>query len=88
MPRAPRLDTTIELLKTEQQRARSKIQAAVIIARLGRIAAGEVKIDPASLAVQIRAAEILLRKALPDLSAVDVEQHGDSTITITINKVA
>lgn len=40
------------------------------------------------LAVQLRAAEILLRKTLPDLSQVDMNANVDGSLTITIKKLA
>lgn len=57
-----------------QQDVRRKIQASQILNRLSNHVAGKVELS----ATQIRAAEILLRKVLPDLSAV--EHTGDVTL--------
>ena len=52
--------------KQHAAKTREKIKVTQIVNRLNKIALGEVEAD----AQQMRAAEILLRKALPDLSAV------------------
>ena len=87
MPRSKALSEVGELLKREQVAARAKIQAGKIIERVGKIAAGEVQGDAALLGVQLRASELLLRKALPDLSSVEMTGEAGGPLTITINKV-
>ena len=47
--------------------ARSRIRTMYLINRLGKCVSGEIELS----ATQLRAAEILLRKALPDLSQVE-----------------
>lgn len=56
-----------------QQSTRDKIQASQLINRLQSHAMGEVELSPA----QVRSIEILLKKILPDLSAVQVDGDGE-----------
>lgn len=54
--------------KTElHEKWREKIQGSMLLNRLRDHVLGECELTP----TQVRAAEILLRKVLPDLSAVD-----------------
>jgi chemotaxis protein CheY-P-specific phosphatase CheC len=55
--------------KTHQDDVREKIQASQIINRLSGHLNGEVELST----TQVRAAEILLKKTLPDLSSVDFD---------------
>ena len=75
------------LMKTQQDDARLRIQVGAIITRVQKIANGEIEGDPATLGVQLRANELLLRKALPDLSSVEMTGEAGGPLTITINKV-
>ncbi|UGQ44962.1 hypothetical protein [Massilia endophytica] len=59
---------------------RTKIQASQLINRLTDHALGLNDLTP----TQIKAIEILLRKSLPDLSAVAHEGEIDSSITVNI----
>ena len=52
---------------------RDRIQAGALITRIGGIANGTIEGDPATLAVQVRAALGLLNKALPDLQQVRID---------------
>jgi hypothetical protein len=52
---------------------RLKIQTSQLINRLNSHAVGKVDLSP----TQVKAIEILLRKALPDLSAVDATMNGE-----------
>ena len=71
MPRGVRLNP-----KHDKQ-TRAKIQTSQIINRLEKLIKGEVEMT----SQQVRAAEILLRKALPDLSATTLEdEHGEKLI--------
>lgn len=88
VPRAQPLDQSHEILKTAQAEARAKIQVGSIIERFGKIHRGEVVGDPQTLAVQIRAGEVLLRKALPDLSSIEMKADVDQSLVITVKKVA
>lgn len=57
----------------QQQSTRDKIQASQLINRLEAHAMGEVELTPA----QVRSIEILLKKILPDLSAIQVDGDGE-----------
>ena len=70
------------------QKSRDKIQATQIIKRLNNHALSDEEIMTAS---QIRAAEILLKKTLPDLTNTTFEdEDGNNTLpqSITINVVS
>jgi hypothetical protein len=54
------------LRKTHQDDVRTKIQASQLINRLTNHVAGKIEMS----ATQVRAAEILLKKTLPDLSQI------------------
>jgi hypothetical protein len=59
---------------------RAKIQASQLINRLTKHALGEVELT----ATQIRAIEILLKKSVPDLSAVELSgPDGDPVEVVT-----
>ncbi len=88
MPRSKALNEVGELLKREQTAARARIQAGKIIERVAKISAGEIVGDPQVLGVQLRASELLLRKALPDLSSVEMTGEAGGPLTITIKKIA
>lgn len=88
MPKNQRHAAIQPLLKTAQMEARSRIQVGNIIARVQKIASGEIVGDPQVLGVQLRANELLLRKALPDLSSVEMSGPEGGPLTITINKIA
>ena len=69
------------------QKSRDKIQCSQLINRLNKHALSDEEIMTAS---QIRAAEILLKKKLPDLTNTTFEdEDGNSTLpqAITINVV-
>lgn len=66
-----------------QEDIRAKIQASQLINRLTNHALGEVELSN----TQVRAIEILLRKTIPDLSAVtiagDAENPLNTSLTVT-----
>lgn len=64
-------DEKITRRRLAAARAREGIPVGLIIGKLARCVSGKVEMTP----VQIRAAEILLKKAMPDLQAV--EHSGD-----------
>ena len=69
------------------QKSRDKIQASQLINRLNKHALSDEEIMTSS---QIRAAEILLKKTLPDLTNTTFEdEDGNSTLpnVITVNVV-
>ena len=51
------------------EKTRSKIQTSQLINRLTAHALGDIEMSTS----QVRAAEVLIRKTLPDLSAVDMK---------------
>lgn len=59
---------------------RERIQAGQLITRLSNHVAGKVDMTSS----QVRAAEILLRKSVPDLQSVTISGDADSPLTITI----
>jgi hypothetical protein len=52
---------------------RLKIQVSQLLNRLQKHVLGEVEMSP----TQIQAAQILLKKALPDLQAIDLQGAGE-----------
>lgn len=62
------------LRKTHQESVRAKIQTSQLINRLEKHALGELDLTP----TQIKAIEVLIRKTLPDLSAMTVETDDGS----------
>jgi hypothetical protein len=74
MPRGVRLNPE------HDERTRAKIQTSQIINRLQAHVSGEVDMT----STQVRAAEILLKKTLPDLAAIELTGNGpEGAITIT-----
>lgn len=63
----------IRLNPSHDVRTRAKIQTTQLIKRLLQHANGEVEMS----ATQVRAAEVLLKKTLPDLSAVTMGSDPD-----------
>ena len=61
---------------------RLKIKTGNILGYLQRCALGETDMS----ATQVKAAEILLRKVLPDLSAADVEAEASGGLVVRIVK--
>lgn len=57
---------------------REKIRTSMLVNRLQNHAAGRIEMS----ATQIRAAEILLRKRLPDLSATELSGPGGGPIEV------
>lgn len=57
---------------------RAKIQASQLINRLTKHALGEVELS----ATQIRAIEILLKKSVPDLTAVELSGPDGDPVTL------
>lgn len=58
---------------------RSKIQSSMLLNRLEKHVVGKVEMSP----TQVRAAEVLLKKSLPDLQPVD--ESGDSTQKVKVS---
>jgi hypothetical protein len=75
-------DMAARLRVRHQDEIREKIRASQLINRLTDCALGEIDLTPQ----QLKSIEILLRKSLPDLSAVTLEgagENGDIPITFT-----
>lgn len=72
MPRGVRLNPQ------HDERTRAKIQTSQIINQLMKNIKGEIEMSPS----QVRSAEILLKKTLPDLAAISI----DATMTDTFSK--
>lgn len=66
---------------------RKRIQASNIVTRLHGIAEGKITGDPKRLAVQVRAGQVLLAKALPDLSSVTWANDGDGPFRVVIEQL-
>lgn len=66
-----------------QDEVRAKIQASQLINRLSGHAFGEIEMTPS----QIKAAEILLRKSVPDLQSVEMtgEDGGPMEMSLNVN---
>lgn len=64
--------------KLHQADVRSKIQASQLVNRLTNHALGEVELS----ATQVRAIEILLKKTIPDLSAVELSGDPENPVNI------
>lgn len=60
-------------------KVRQRIQTSQLINRLQDHVVGKVKMSPQ----QVRSAEILLRKSLPDLSRVEMHHGGE----VTVNRI-
>ena len=63
---------------------REKIRASMLINRLRNHVLGKIEMSP----TQLRAAEILLKKVVPDLSAVNIEAHDQQGRPLAIALVA
>lgn len=64
------------LRKNHQEEIRTKIQASVLVSRLMGHVEGKNQMSPS----QIRAAEVLLNKSLPNLSDVKVDMTGNQVV--------
>jgi hypothetical protein len=62
------------------EEVRAKIQTSQLVNRLQQNANGEIDMT----AGQLKAAEILLRKSLPDLSAVEVSGDADNPLAVVL----
>lgn len=59
---------------------REKIRTSQLVNRLEKHAFGEISMEP----TQVRAIEVLLRKSLPDLSAVTHSGDQDNPLQLTV----
>ena len=65
---------TPKMRLTRAAEVRGQIQVANLIDRLERHAAGAIDLSP----TQVRAAEILLKKVLPDLQVQELHHHNEA----------
>ncbi len=65
------------------ERTRAKIQTSQLINRLMSHANGEVEMSP----TQVRAAEILLKKTLPDLGNITLSGDADRPVVHEVRNV-
>ena len=65
--------------RLHQDDVRAKIQTSQLVNRLTDHALGTIELSP----TQVRAIEILIKKTLPDLSAVDLSGLVESAVTIS-----
>jgi len=68
--------------KTLTEEWKQKIQASNLITHLGKCAVGEIEMT----SQQIKAAEILLKKVMPDLKSVDMAANVNSSVVLTLSK--
>lgn len=71
------------LRKMHQEDVRAKIQTSQLVKRLTEHALGKVELSP----TQVRAIEILIKKTLPDLSAVTLNGEGEDGAILVANRV-
>jgi hypothetical protein len=72
------------LIKRHDEQTRLKIKTSQLLNRLENHALGENDMTP----TQIRAAEICLRKTLPDLTSTQISGHIEQTLThIAVSEV-
>ncbi len=64
--------------KTHQDDVRAKIQTSQLINRLTEHALGNVELS----ATQVRAIEVLIKKTLPDLSAVELTGDPENPVEV------
>jgi hypothetical protein len=71
--------------KTLTEEWKQKIQASNLITHLGKCAIGEIEMT----SQQIKAAEILLKKVMPDLKSVDMsgELNGKLEVSTITRKI-
>jgi hypothetical protein len=67
-PEAKRRDELLAIMRDETRSEEERIKTSMLINRLTNHALGKVKLE----ASQVRAIEVLLRKSLPDLQAVEL----------------
>lgn len=59
---------------------RDRIRTTQLINRLEKHALGEIEMEP----TQVRAIEVLLKKCLPDLSAIEHSGNDDKPVVMTV----
>lgn len=77
----PRYASGSALSRVQQmEQWRGKIQVGNLLTRLQKHAKGEVDMTP----TQVKAVEILLRKAVPDLKAIEITGDGGGGLVVKL----
>ena len=87
MPKNQPIAAVKPLLKTQQADARTRIQVGKAVDTLQRLMDGTLVLPAPDAQVRIAAAKLLLAKALPDLSSVEMTGAEGGPVQITINKL-
>lgn len=87
MPKNQPIAKVKPLLKSQQADARTRIRVGMVIDTVQKMALGELPCDPQTMNARIAAARLLLAKALPDLSSVEMTGAEGGPVQITINKL-
>lgn len=74
------MSITAKLNPRHQQLIRDKINAGLLIEQLHGCALGEIELT----SQQMKAIEILLKKSVPDLSAVELSGNDDSPMIMKV----
>jgi hypothetical protein len=74
------MSITAKLNPRHQQLIRDKINAALLVERLTECALGQLELT----SQQMKAIEILLKKSVPDLSAVEMTGDADAPVLLKV----
>lgn len=74
------MSITAKLNPRHQQLIRDKINAGILVERLTECALGQLELT----SQQMKAIEILLKKSVPDLSAVEMTGDADAPVLLKI----
>jgi len=74
------MSITAKLNPRHQQLIRDKINAGILVERLTECALGQLELT----SQQMKAIEILLKKSVPDLSAVEMTGDADAPILLKV----
>jgi hypothetical protein len=74
------MSITAKLNPRHQQLIRDKINAALLVERLTECALGQTELT----SQQMKAIEILLKKSVPDLSAVEMTGDADAPVLLKV----
>ena len=69
--------------KTHQDDVRSKIQTSQLVNRLTDHALGKIELSP----TQVRSIEVLLKKSIPDLQAIQLSGDENNPVAISTVKL-
>jgi hypothetical protein len=72
------------LRKSHQDDVRAKIRASVIVSRLSDHVEGKVDLS----STQVRAAEVLLKKTLPDLGNIEITGADGGPLSVNVVRFA